>query len=81
MKARISTNGSAIAVAIVVGMLTALSVQASNAVIKVTHSNTPYPIAVQAVAKAPATTAEVQIAVLAKTPSPPAAARPLHVNR
>jgi hypothetical protein len=59
-----------------------VSAQAGSAAqSKVTHSDTPYRIAVQAVASAQTTTAEVQIAVLAKSPSPPAAPRLLHVHR
>jgi hypothetical protein len=63
---------------LVLGMLAALPAQAGSGLIKVTHASTPYSVAVQPAVsqtKAP----EVQVAVMASSPSQPAAKRAVYI--
>ena len=75
---------------LVLGMLAALPAQAGGGLIKVTHASTPYKAAAQpapkVVAKAqPAVpqikAPEVQVAVMAKSPSQPAGRRSVFILR
>jgi hypothetical protein len=83
-KRLISTIGAGLAVVVALGMLAAWPAQAGNTNIKISHSDTPYrdagtpvsststkaqPTAKQAAPK------EVQVAVMAKSPSPPPPAK------
>jgi hypothetical protein len=83
MKTGISRISSGITVAVVVGMLIAATagVFGNGAQIRVTHSDTVYRGTARVAANAQASTAEVQIAVLAKAPSQPTVPRLLHVHR
>jgi hypothetical protein len=87
-KSLIGTFGSGMAAAVVAGMLAALPAQAGSGLIKITHCKTPYKSAAQ-----PARTttkvqptvspaqAEVQVGVMAKSPSKPAARRSVFIHR
>jgi hypothetical protein len=77
------------AVAAVVGMLAALPAQAGGGLIKITHSDTYHKWRTQPVAptvakvqpKASHTQPEVQVAVMAKSPSQPAAKSAVFIRR
>jgi hypothetical protein len=92
MKAKnlVSKFGSLMAVVVVLGMLAALPAQAGSGLIKITHSDTPFRGAYQSM---PSTTAkaqaivsqtalsEVQIAVMASSPSQPGARHSVYIHR
>jgi hypothetical protein len=78
------------AAALAVGMLAALPAYAGGAQIRNTHSDTPYrgpsqPAASTVVKSqpkvSPAAPAEVQVAVMAKSPAQPAAKRSVFIHR
>jgi hypothetical protein len=82
--------GSGMVAALVVGMLSAWPAYAGSGLIKITHSDTPYKWADQressTVAKVQpsvnqAKPAEVQVAVMARSPSRPAAKRAVFIRR
>jgi hypothetical protein len=88
MKTRSNIYGLAAGLAL--GALTALSAQAGNGTIKVTHSDTPYKGGSQAgsskVEKAQTTVAqtkapEVQVGVMANSPAQPQAKRAVFIHR
>ena len=73
---------------LVLGKLAALPAQAGSGLIKVTHASTPYSVAVQSASKTvaqarPAVSQtkapEVQVAVMASSPSQPAAKRAVYI--
>jgi ubiquitin len=85
-----STIGAGAAAAVAVAMLAALPAHAGSGLIKITHSDTPYKRAVKpassTVAKAqPAASqakpAEIQVGVMAKSPSQPAAKHAVFIRR
>jgi hypothetical protein len=92
MKSRsfIGTIGSGMAVVVAAGMLAALPANAGSGLIKITHSDTPYrgpsQPASSTVAKVQATgsqaaPAEIQVAVMAKSPVQPASRRGVFIRR
>jgi len=89
MNARVirSTIGSGLAAALVLGMLSALPAQGSNALCKVTHADTPYrgksavPPSSATTAKTQAAAGEIQVAVMVKAPAAPASKRGVFIHR
>jgi hypothetical protein len=77
------------AVVVVAGMLAALPAQAGSGLIKITHCNKPCKCAAQPVCttvakaqpKVSHAQAEVQVAIMAKSPSQPAARRSVYIHR
>jgi hypothetical protein len=89
-KSLISAIGAGTAAVVVLGMLAALPANAGNAQIKVTHAATPYkdavhPVALTAAKAQPkvsqAKSTEIQVAVMAKSPSQSTAKRSCYIHR
>jgi hypothetical protein len=89
-KSFISKFGLGMVAAVVLGILAALPAQAGSGLIKITHSDTPYKGGYQTAPSTFARTAgtvsqttpsEIQIAIMASSPSQPGAKRSVFIHR